>query len=409
MQKQYPMPMQNLNILVVNCGGATFKYKLYRMPEETILAQGHVDRLGTGIAGPLKHQAPGQEEVREERVIADHRAAIEWMLEQLINGPRKVLSSLDEINVVSHKIAHDGMKLGTCAIMGEKEIQVIRDMLPLAPIHNTPNLVGMEIFKELLPAVPQTGSFETGFHHTVPPEAYTYGLPYEWQEKFGVRRYGFHSCSHRYVSGRCAALMQNPQAKIICCHLGSGTSVAAVSEGKSRNIASGLTPQCGVIMSTRPGDYDAGAVTFMMRQLGISPEEYDRIELKESGLKGVSGVASGDMRDVEAAMEQGNARAKLAFDVFCHQVRHYIGSYFVQLGGADAITFTAGIGENSPRMRAAVCRQLECLGAEIDETKNAEGAPERSFHAAGSTIQLWIIPTNEEIIVARDALKLING
>lgn len=401
--------MKSLNILVVNCGGATFKYKLYRMPDETILAQGHVDRLGTGIAGSLKHQVPGKEDVRDEQVIPDHRAAIEWMLEQLTNGPLKVLLSLGEIDVVSHKIAHDGMKLGTCAVMGKKEIQVIRDMLPLAPIHNTPNLMGMEIFQELLPHVPQTGSFETGFHHTVPPEAYTYGLPYEWQEKYGVRRYGFHSCSHRYVSGRCAELMQNPQAKIICCHLGSGTSVAAVKAGKSQNIASGLTPQCGVIMSTRPGDYDAGAVTYMMRQLDISAKEYDHIELKESGLKGVSGIASGDMRDVEEAMEAGNERAKLAFDIFCHQVRHYIGSYFVQLGGADAITFTAGIGENSPQMRAAVCRQLECIGAKMDETKNIDGSPERSIHTDDSKVQLWIIPTNEEIIVARDALGLVNN
>jgi acetate kinase len=400
--------MKTMNILVVNCGGATFKYKLYRMPEETILAQGHVDRLGTGIAGPLKHQVPGREDLRDEQIIPDHHAAIEWMLHQLVDGPLKVLSSLNEIDVVSHKIAHDGMKLGTCAIMGEKEIQVIRDMLPLAPIHNTPNLIGMEIFKELLPDVPQTGSFETGFHHTVPPEAYTYGLPYEWQEKYGVRRYGFHSCSHRYVSGRCAELMQNPNAKIICCHLGSGTSVAAVNAGKSINIASGLTPQCGVIMSTRPGDYDAGAVTYMMRQLGISPDEYDRIELKESGLKGVSGVASGDMRDVEEAMKQGSARAKLAFDVFCHQVRHYIGSYFVQLGGADAITFTAGIGENSSRVRAAVCHELACIGAKMDEAKNTEGAPERSIHTKDSKVQIWVIPTNEEIIVARDALQLLD-
>ena len=399
---------QTMNILVVNCGGATFKYKLYRMPDEVILAQGHVDRLGTGVSGPLKHQVPGRDDVREEQVIPDHRAAIKWMLAQLVDGPQKVLSSLHDINVVSHKIAHDGMKLGTCAVMGEHEIQIIRDMLPLAPIHNTPNIIGMEIFAELLPDVPQTGSFETGFHHTVPPEAYTYGLPYEWQEKYGVRRYGFHSCSHRYVSGRCAELMEKPDAKIICCHLGSGTSVAAVDGGKSVNIASGLTPQCGVIMNTRPGDYDAGAVTFMIRQLGIPLEEYDRIELKESGLKGVSGVASGDMRDVEEAMLAGNSQAKLAFDIFCHQVRHYIGSYFVQLGGADAITFTAGIGENSPLMRQAVCQRLECLGAKMDKTKNNDGAPERSFHAADSKIQLWVIPTNEELIVARDALQLLG-
>lgn len=397
-----------MNILVVNCGGATFKYKLFSMPDEKVLAVGHVDRLGTGLAGVLKHRT-GEKELREEHVIANHHEAIQWMLDQLISQQHGVLSSLDELHVIGHKMAHDGMKLGMARVLGEHEIQTMRDMIPLAPVHNPPSLVGYEIFAELLPNTTQTASFETGFHHTVAPEHYTYGLPYEWLEKYGVRAYGFHSCSHRFVSSRCCELMGKPDAKIILCHLGSGTSVACVNAGKSANISSGLTPQCGAMMSTRPGDYDAGAVHYIERQAGISAEEYDRIEIKESGLKGISGVASGDMRDIEEAMQNGNERARLAFDVFCEKVRHYIGAYFVQMNGVDAITFTAGIGENSPLVRERVCRNLECLGAKLDDEKNRTGAPERAIHADDSRVQIWVIPTDEEVIVARDAVELLNA
>jgi len=398
-----------MNVLVVNCGGATLKYKLYQMPDERVLAQGHVDRLGSDRA-VLKHvlnTTPAPSEVRIEMAVPDHRTAIEWMLDQLTSSEHGAVESLDKIDVVGHKIAHDGMKLGDCAVLREHEMSVIRDMVALAPVHNPPSLTGIEIFEELLPDVPQTASFETGFHHTVPPAAYTYGLPYEWMEKYGVRRYGFHSCSHRYVSGHAASLMKQPDAKIILCHLGSGTSVCAVNNGESVNIASGLTPQSGTMMSTRPGDYDAGAVNYVTRRAGISPQEYDRIEIKESGLKGISGIASGDMRDVEEAMNAGHERAKLAFDVFCHKIRHYIGAYYVQMNGCDAITFTGGIGENSAAVRAAVCRELDCIGAQIDETKNAQGDAERAIHSKSSRAQIWIIPTDEEIIVARDAARLV--
>lgn len=398
------------NILVVNCGGATFKYKLFSMPEEKVLASGHVDRLGTGKAGLLRHKVPSTDiEVREEHEIADHRAAIEWMCAQLLSPTHGVLKSLEELDVVGHKMAHDGMQLGLSRILGEHEIQTMRDMIPLAPVHNPPSLVGYDIFRELLPGTVQTASFETGFHRTVAPEHYTYGLPLEWREKYGVRSYGFHSCSHRFVSGRCREHMNKPDAKIILCHLGSGTSVAAVEAGRSVNISSGLTPQCGVMMSTRPGDYDAGTVNFISRRLGISREEYDRIETKESGLKGISGVASGDMRDVEEAMNAGDENAKLAFDVFCEKIRHYIGAYYVQMNGVDAITFTGGIGENSIAVRERVCRNLESIGVAFDESKNQEGEAERSFHAADSRVQLWIIPTDEEIIVARDAVELLKA
>ena len=395
------------NILVVNCGGATFKYKLFSMPDEQVLATGHVDRLGTGKPGVLQHRA-GAREVREELEIPDHRAAIEWMCAQLVSPATGVLRSLEELDIVGHKMAHDGMKLGLAKVLGDAEIQTLRDMIPLAPVHNPPSLVGYEIFKELLPNVTQTASFETGFHHTVAPEHFTYGLPLEWREKYGVRRYGFHSCSHRFVSGRCSELMNKPDAKIILCHLGSGSSVAAVNAGKSVNISSGLTPQCGTMMSTRPGDYDAGAVNYMSRQLEISREEYDRIETKESGLKGISGVASGDMRDIEDAMNEGNERARLAFDVFCEKIRSFIGAYFVQMNGCDAITFTGGIGENSVAVRERVCKNLEAIGVKLDETKNNSGAAQRSIHAEDSRVQIWMIPTDEEIIVARDAVALLN-
>lgn len=397
-----------MNVLCVNCGGATFKYKLFSMPEERVLASGHADRVGSGGDGVLKHATPGRTEVREVREVPDHRAAIEWMLRRLTAPEGGVLASLDEIDVVSHKLAHDGMKLGEAGVLGAAEIETLRAMIPLAPVHNPPSLVGIEIFRQLLPRTTQTGSFETGFHRTVPEEVYTYGLPLEWREKYGVRSYGFHSCSHRYVSARVARHMGKPDAKIILCHLGSGTSVCAVSGGRSVAISSGLTPQCGTMMSTRPGDYDAGAVTFMMRQAGLTVEEYARIETREAGLRGISGIASGDMRDVEAAMSAGDARAKLAFDVFCHKVRHYIGAYFVALGGADAISFTAGIGENSAAVRAAICRDLECIGVQMDAAKNAEGEPERAIHTADSRVQLWVVPTDEELIVARDAVRLLR-
>jgi acetate kinase len=349
-------------------------------------------------------------EVRAELPMPDHRTAINWMCEQLVSPEHGALQSLEEINVVGHKIAHDGMKLGDCSRLEAAEIAIIREMVALAPVHNPPSLTGIEIFQELLPHVPQTASYETGFHYTVAPEAYTYGLPYEWREKYGVRRYGFHSCSHRYVSARCAEFMGTPgKGKIILAHLGSGTSVCCVKDGESQNIASGLTPQSGAMMSTRPGDHDAGAVNYMTRCLGITPQEYDRIEIKESGLKGISGVASGDMRDVEEAMNAGNARAKLAFDVFCHKVRQYFGAYYLQMNGVDAITFTGGIGENSTAVRAAVCRDLECICAHLDEAKNLSGPAERSIHSDKSRVQIWVIPTDEEIIVARDAARLIGN
>ena len=407
--------MQSLKVLVVNCGGATFKYKLYQMPEETLLAQGHVDRLGSGGLGVLKHvtnAAAGREkyEVRHEMPVPDHRTAIHWMVEQLVSPEHGAIAVLEEIGVVGHKMAHDGMRLGVSAVLGQHEIDVLTEMVALAPVHNPPSLVGYEIFRELLPDTTQTASFETGFHHSVEASHYTYGLPFEWQEKYGVRRYGFHSCSHRYVSDRVEGLMGKPDGlKIALCHLGSGTSVCAVDHGQSVNIASGLTPQCGTMMSTRPGDYDAGAVNYIIRRTGITSEEYDRIEVKESGLKGISGIASGDMRDIEEAMEAGNERAKLAFDVFCNKVRYFIGAYFVQMNGVDAITFTAGIGENSPLVRRAVCRDLECLGAKLDEAKNLAGPEERSIHAADSKVAIWVIPTDEEIIVARDGARLLGG
>ena len=403
------MNSQSKIVLVVNCGGATFKYKLYEMPTAQILAVGHVDRLGSD-RGLLRHKLPGRDlEIRAELPVPDHRTAINWMCEQIVSPAHGALKSLNEITVVGHKIAHDGMKLGDCSLLGEREIGIIREMIALAPVHNPPSLTGIEIFQELLPNVPQTASYETGFHRTVKPEAYTYGLPYEWQSELGVRRYGFHSCSHRYVSSRCAELMGAPnKGKIILCHLGSGTSVACVKDGESQNIASGLTPQSGTMMSTRPGDYDAGAVNYVSGRLKLSPQEYNRIEIKESGLKGISGIESGDMRDVEEAMSAGNERAQLAFDVFCHKIRHYIGAYFLQMNGVDAITFTGGIGENSVAVRAAVCRELECIGAHLDDAKNNSGSDERAIHDANSRVQIWVIPTDEEIIVARDAARLVS-
>jgi acetate kinase len=397
-----------MNILVVNCGGATLKWKLFEMPRERVLADGHIDRVG-GERAELRHRSAERGPMRVTQAVPDHHSGIRWMLEQLTSAQHGALAALDEIDAVGHKIAHDGMRLGDAALLGEAEVGIIREMVPLAPVHNPPSLRGVEVFQELLPGTPQTASFETGFHHTVAPEAYTYGLPHEWQTAYGVRRYGFHSCSHRYVSSRVAELMGRPTPpRIIPCHLGSGTSVCAVQDGRSVGISSGLTPQSGTMMSTRPGDYDAGAVNYLCRRAGISAEEYDRIEIRESGLRGISGIASGDMRDIEAAMAQGDPRARLAFDVFCHRIRHYLGAFHLQMGGCDALTFTGGIGENSAAVRRAVCRDLQCIGAALDEERNSASEPaERAIHSAASRVQIWIVPTDEEIIIARDAYRLL--
>lgn len=397
-----------LKILVLNCGGATLKFKLFEMPAERVCAQGLIDRLGTEEA-TFTYTVPPREPQVFPAPGADHLAGIRLFLETLVHPAHGVLEALEQIDAVAHKLAHGGEKITGAVRITDQVIAAMEEMVPLVPLHNPPNLTGIAVIRELLPHTPQCGTFETSFHHTVPPWAWIYGLPYEWYQKHHVRSYGFHSASHRYIARRAAELVGRPTEalRIISCHLGSGTSVCAIRGGQSLDISSGLTPQSGTLMSTRPGDFDPFVLLYMMDRLGLDTQEMNRILTRESGLLGISGL-SGDLRDLEAAADQGNERAQLAIEAFVYHVRRYIGSYHLELGGVDLLSFTGGIGENSPRIRAAICRDLEFLGLVLDPQRNERCGPEGIISADGQPAQIVVVHADEELIVARDALELLG-
>lgn len=383
--------------LVLNCGGSTLKFKLLRMPEETAVASGMVDRLGSPHATFKYRRADGDALVTTESV-SDHLEGLKIIFAALTHSTRGVLVKLTDLDAVAHKLAHGGERYHEGVRIDDEVIAILRELSPLAPLHNPPNLRGIEVVRELLPHVPQFGTFETGFHQTVPPYAWIYGLPLAWHQQHHVRKYGFHSASHRYVASR----LTQPASRLISCHLGSGTSVCAIKDGHSVDISSGLTPQSGTMMSTRSGDFDPFVITHMMRRLGASPDEIDRILTRDSGLLGISGI-SGDLREVESAAQQGNDHAQLAMAAFCYRVRHYIGAFHAELGGLDALVFTGGIGENSPFIRAQVCAPLKHLGIELDPAANEVRGDDRVISAAGSAVSVRVIVTDEELMVARDA------
>jgi len=397
-----------MNILVLNCGGATLKYKLLKMPEEQVLAQGLLDRLGSSEA-VFTHRGPGGALWSRPVDAPDHRPGLRLIFETLTDPLQGVLASLDEIDAVAHKLAHGGEKITGAVRITAEVIAAMEEMVPLVPLHNPPNLRGIEIVRELLPDTPQVGTFETSFHHTVPRYAWLYPLPYEWYERYHVRSYGFHSASHRYVTQRAAELVgQRPEElKIISCHLGSGTSVCAIQHGRSLDISSGLTPQSGTTMSTRPGDFDPFVILYLLQQ-GLPVDELSRLLTKESGLKGISGI-SGDLRDLEAAAAAGHERAKLALQTFNYTVRRFIGAYLVELGGLDVLAFTGGIGENSPRVRAEICAGLEFLGLTVDEERNECRGEERLISPDEAPVKIAVVCTDEELIVARDAWELLRA
>jgi len=391
-----------VTVLAVNCGGATLKYRLYQMPQETVLCWGLADRLFSPGA-VLSHHV-GEKVVRRERAEADHRAALDLALPLILRelpGGRP--------DAIAHKLAHAGADFRQpCLITGEV-LEAMRRVTELVPLHNPPSMKAIEVFDDLLPGVPQVGVFETGFHLSVPPEAYLYGVPYEWTEQYGVRKYGFHGTSHRYVTCRVASRLGKPvqETNLISCHLGSGTSVCAVEKGRSKDISSGLTPQSGTIMSTRPGDFDAALIPLLMQRTGMSVNEVFETLHRRGGLLGISGL-SGDFRDLEKAAAQGHRRARLALDVFVYQIRRYIGQYLVLLDRLDALCFTGGIGERSARLRREVCRGLERFGLVLDEERNEQAQGESRLSADGSPASIWVIPTDEEIMVAREAAALLQ-
>jgi acetate kinase len=397
-----------MKVLVLNCGSSSLKYQLFNMEDESVLAKGLVQRIGIDEAY-LEHQAGENPKVKIEADIPNHTKAIQLVIEALLSNEHGVIKSMDEINAVGHRVVHGGEAFAGSVLITDEVIQALEANVELAPLHNPPNIVGIKVCEELMPGIPQVGVFDTAFHQTMEPHAYLYGLPYEYYKKYAVRRYGFHGTSHRYVSKRVCEVMGIPYetAKIITCHLGNGASLAAVDGGKSVDTSMGFTPLEGLLMGTRSGDLDPAILKFLMAKEGLSAEQMDNILNKKSGLQGVSGVSS-DSRDVENAAKEGNEQAATALKMFNYRVKKYIGAYAAAMGGVDAIVFTAGIGENSISTRAGVLEGLEFLGCKLDPEKNNVRGKEQLISTEDSTVKAYIIPTNEELVIARDTKEIVS-
>lgn len=396
-----------MKILVINCGSSSLKYQLINMEDESVLAIGLVERIG--IEGSvLKHEVPGQDKVVIEVAMKDHKDALEQVMAALIDPAHGAIKSMDEINAVGHRVVHGGEKFASSVVIDDEVMKTLEEMCELAPLHNPPNIVGINACKELLPNVPMVGVFDTAFHQTMPESAYIYALPYEYYEEFGVRRYGFHGTSHRYVSEQCASMMGKDikDLRIVTCHLGNGASVAAVDRGEVIDTSMGFTPLEGLIMGTRTGDMDPAIVTFLMQKLNLDAAGINNVLNKKSGVLGISGVSS-DFRDIEKAAGEGNKRAQLALDSYYKRVKKYIGSYMAIMGGVDAIVFTAGLGENSIESRKIICSGMEGLGIEIDDDRNNVRGKDTLISSANSKVAVFCIPTNEELVIARDTKELV--
>ena len=396
-----------MNVLVVNCGSSSLKYQLINSETEGVLAKGLCERIG--IDGMLTYQPEGGEKEKSEIAMPTHTEAINAVLAALTNEKSGVIKSLSEVGAVGHRVVHGGEKFTSSCLINDESMKAIEECNDLAPLHNPANLIGIRACQELMPGVPMVAVFDTAFHQTMPDVAYTYGIPYEYYEKYKVRRYGFHGTSHSYVSKRTAEIVGKPydQMKIIVCHLGNGASISAVNCGKSVDTSMGLTPLEGLVMGTRSGDLDPAIIDFVGKKEGLSLDEMNEVLNKKSGMLGISGVSS-DGRDLEAAAETGNKRAQLALDVFDYRVIKYIGAYAAAMNGVDAIAFTAGIGENNIKMRKDVCSSLTYLGVKLDEEKNNVRGEERIISADDSKVQVLLVPTNEELAIARETLALVK-
>lgn len=395
-----------MKILVINCGSSSLKYQLFDMDNEEVMAKGLVERIG--IEGSRLEQEVGDAEWAQETAIPDHNKAVQLVFAALTDAEHGVISNMNEIDAVGHRVVHGGEKFTDSILIDDAVIAAIEQYIPFSPLHNPANLQGIKAAQEALPGKPNVAVFDTSFHQSMPAENYMYALPYELYKEHGIRRYGFHGTSHHFVTLRAAELMDIPvdQLNIISCHLGNGSSVTAVKNGKSYITSMGQTPLAGVPMGTRCGDIDPAIVTFLQNQLGKSAKEVDTIMNKESGVAGISGVSS-DFRDLENASKDGNERAQLALDMFHARVRETVAGYAADLGHVDAITFTGGIGENGAGDRSAICKGLEIMGVKLDESINGQRKPkEKKISAEDSAIQVWVIPTNEELMIARDTMRL---
>lgn len=398
-----------MKVLVINCGSSSLKYQLIDMVNEEALAQGLVERIG--IEGSvLTQKVEGKDKYIVKEEMKDHKDAIRLVLEALVDGNNGVIKSMDEISAVGHRVVHGGEKYKESVVINDEVKANIEECFKLAPLHNPANMIGIKACEELMPNTPMVAVFDTAFHGTMPEDAYLYALPYELYEKDGIRKYGFHGTSHKYVSQTCAEVMGRDikDLKIITCHLGNGASLCAVKNGVSVDTSMGFTPLEGVAMGTRCGNIDPAIVTFLMKEEGLSVDEVNDLLNKKSGVLGISGISS-DFRDIEdAAFNKGNRRAQLALRIFEYKIRTTIGAYAAAMGGVDAIVFTAGVGENGLETREKCLEGLEFLGVEIDKEANNVRGKIREISKAGCNVKAFVIPTNEELVIARDTLELIK-
>ncbi len=394
-----------MKILVINCGSSSLKYQVLDMTSEMLLAKGLVERIG--IEGSyLTHEKIGTEKFKIEEPMASHREAIGHVLNVITDADHGIIKSMDELGAVGHRVVHAGEKYGSSVLITDDVIEALTECIELAPLH----ILGINACKELMPNTPMVAVFDTAFHQTMPPESYIYAIPYEYYEKYKIRRYGFHGTSHKYVAERTADMLgvNIEDLKIITCHLGNGASVTAIKRGKSIDTSMGFTPLEGLVMGTRSGDIDPAIVSYIRDKENIEQSEVNNILNKKSGVLGISGVSS-DFRDLDEAVSNGNERAELALKVFAHKVKFYIGAYIAIMNGVDAIVFTAGVGENSIDMRDVICNELGNLGIKLDLVKNKVRGKETIISRDDSTVKILLIPTNEELMIARDTFNIVRA
>lgn len=396
-----------MKVLVINCGSSSLKYQLIDSESEQVLAKGICERIT--IDGVIKHEIPGKEEIKKELPMPDHSAAVKYVLDYLTDAEYGAINSLDEIDAIGHRVVHGGEKFASSVVINDEVIKAIESCNDLAPLHNPANLIGIDACQKLMPNVPQVAVFDTAFHQTMPDYAYMYGLPYEYYDKYKVRRYGFHGTSHDFVSKHAAELVgkNRDDLKIIVCHLGNGASVSAVKNGKCVDTSMGLTPLEGLIMGTRSGDMDPAIVDFICQKEGITAADMNTVLNKKSGVYGLSNYTSSDFRDLSEAEEGGNKFAKLALDTYCYRVAKYIGSYITAMQGVDIIALTAGVGENNYRARKGITDYLGYLGVTIDDEKLKVRGEDLIVSTPDSKVTVMIVPTNEELAIAKQTVALL--
>lgn len=398
-----------MKILVINAGSSSLKYQLFDMENEAVLAKGICEQIGNDNS-KFTHKVPANENknIKKQIQIENHGDAIQLVLDTLVSAENGVISSMSEIGAVGHRVLHGGEKFSASVLVTNEVKEAIKECFKFGPLHNPANLKGIEACEQIMD-VPQIAVFDTGFHQTMPDYAYMYALPYEFYEKDGIRRYGFHGTSHRYVSKRCIELLGGKAegTKIVTCHLGNGSSISAVKDGKCFDTTMGLTPLEGIIMGTRCGSIDPAIVTTIMKAHNLSPKEMDDLMNKKSGMLGIAGTS--DNRTIESMAKEGNPKAKLVESMLCHQLTKYIGGFAAAMGGIDAVVFTGGIGENNPQYRTRIAEKIKFLGTDIDEEKNHIRGEEVEISTPDSKLKMYVIPTNEELVIARDTLEIVNS